>query len=89
MRRFVREGWQLRERRNGIFGGMDVRMESMLFHSFCGIPLNNPLKRQLFFFSFSFLFSFLIFDIPFLYLRMPLHAYGGVEELMAKPNYCY
>ena len=31
MRKFVREGRKLRERKIGIFGGMDVRMGSMLF----------------------------------------------------------
>lgn len=74
MRRFVREGRQLRGRRTGIFGEMDVRMESMPFHSFCGIPLNTHYNARFF------------LDIPFLYLQMPLHAYG---ELMAKPNYSY
>lgn len=55
MRKFVREGRKLRERKIGIFGGMDVRMGSMLFSPpFCGrIPL-SPLQRQ-FFFTYCFL----------------------------------
>lgn len=34
MHRFVRGGKKLLERKIGIFGGMDVRMGSMLFFSF-------------------------------------------------------
>lgn len=38
MRRFVRKGRKLRERETGIFGGMDVRMGSMLFFRFADPP---------------------------------------------------
>lgn len=87
MHRFVRGGKKLLERKIGIFGGMDVRMGSMLFFFFVFVDAFLSTHYNAFFKNFLTIFPTSTYE------RLS-HAYKDIGEertntLITKSNYTY